>query len=327
MASSKHIVVLDAFTTNPGDTSWEPIASLGELVTYDRTPPELVVDRCRNADVVITNKTRIGAAELASLPGLRGICVLATGYDVVDVAAARARGIPVCNVPEYSTPSVVEHTFALLFELYRQVGMHAALVREGEWARSADFSFWRTPQLELSGRTLGIVGYGSIGRAVARVALAFGMRVIATRSRRNPPDPGVTAVDVNRVFAEADVVSLHCPLTEATKGLVRWERLVTMKRRAVLLNTARGGLVNEADLARALREGVIAGAAVDVLSSEPPSLDNPLLSAPRIVITPHLAWATPEARGRLIAVTAENVRGILTGSPVHVVNPGATAEG
>ncbi|HLV68095.1 MAG TPA: D-2-hydroxyacid dehydrogenase, partial [Polyangiaceae bacterium] len=284
-------------------------------------------DRCRAADVVITNKTRIGAAELSRLPALRGICVLATGYDVVDVVSARARGIPVCNVPEYSTPSVVEHTFALLLELYRQVGMHAALVRDGEWSRSTDFCFWRTPQLELSGRTLGIVGYGNIGRAVARVGLAFGMRVIATPSRRNTPEPGVTAVDLDRVFAEADVVTLHCPLTEATRELVRWERLVTMKRRAVLLNTARGGLVREADLARALHEGVIAGAAVDVLSSEPPPPDNPLLSAPRILVTPHLAWATPEARQRLIATTAENVRGILSGALVHVVNPQAATDG
>ena len=314
------ILVLDGHTVNPGDNDWQPLQELGDLVVYERTEPDLVVERARGADIVITNKTRLGRDELSHLPGLRGICVFATGFDVVNATLARELGIPVCNVPEYSTPSVVEHTFALLFALARRVELHSELVSRGEWSRSADFSFWRTPQHELSGRTLGVVGYGSIGRRVAAAALAFGLRVLATRSRRNPPDPGVEVVELDAIFERSDVVSLHCPLTPETSGLVRSERLEKMKASAFLINTSRGGLVRETDLADALARRVIAGAALDVLSTEPPPFDHPLLSAPNLIVTPHLAWSSLASRRRLLATTADNVRAILAGAPIHVVN-------
>lgn len=314
------IVVLDGHTVNPGDNPWDALSELGEFAVYERTERARVVERALGADVVLTNKTWLDADALSALPGLRGICVLATGYNVVDTRAASERSIPVCNVPSYSSESVVEHTFALLFELSRAVGLHDRAVHDGEWLKSPDFCFWRTPQLELSGRTLGIVGFGEIGRRVAQVGLAFGMRVVATRSSRSPGHDSVEFAPLEAVIASADVLSLHCPLTPETSELMRWERFSTMKSSALLLNTARGALVREADLARALREGVIAGAALDVLSSEPPGPDNPLLSAPRCVITPHLAWTSLEARRRLVRVSADNVRGILSGRPMHVVN-------
>lgn len=317
------LVVLDGHTVNPGDTSWAAFEALGELIVHPRTQPSEIVPRARGADVVITNKTPLDAETLGRLDGLRGICVLATGFNVVDGGHARSLGIPVCNVPRYGTASVVEHTFALLLELARQVGQHDAAVHAGEWVGSPDFAFWKTPQLELSGRTLGVVGYGEIGSAVARVALAFGLRVLATPSRSRPAESGVGSAELAAVFRQADVLSLHCPLTADTRELVRWERLVSMKPSALLVNTARGGLVCEPDLARALREGVIAGAALDVLAEEPPRPDNPLLTAPRCLLTPHLAWTSLAARERLIAVSAGNARAILEGRPANVVNPSA----
>jgi glycerate dehydrogenase len=315
------IVVLDGHTVNPGDNPWDELAQLGELVIYERTAREHVAERARGADILLTNKTWLDAEALAGIEGLKGICVLATGYNVVDVRAARERGIPVCNVPSYSSESVVEHTFALLFELTRAVGLHDRAVHAGDWENSPDFCFWRTPQLELSAKTMGVVGYGSIGRRVAEVARAFGMRVVVTRSSRHPA--GVDALEtlpLEAIFATADVVSLHCPLTPETEELIRWDRLVTMKRTALLVNTARGALVREDDLARALHEGVIAGAALDVLCSEPPEPGNPLLRAPRCLITPHLAWTSLEARRRLVRTSVDNVRAILAGQPIHVVN-------
>lgn len=314
------IVVLDGHTVNPGDNSWEPLAALGELIVYERTSPTQVRERASGAQVLLTNKTPLGAEELVGLELLRGVCVLATGSNVVDGAAARAQGIPVCNVPSYSTESVVEHTFALLFELSRAVGLHDRAVHAGEWTNSPDFCFWKTPQLELAGRSFGVVGFGSIGGRVAEVARALGMRVLATPSRRPSAQQGVTFLPLEQLLADADVVSLHCPLTPDTEQLVRWERLLMMKRTALLLNTARGGLVCEFDLARALGEGTIAGAALDVLGSEPPGADNPLLGAPRCIITPHLAWTSLEARRRVVSTSADNVRGILDGQPINVVN-------
>jgi glycerate dehydrogenase len=315
------ILVLDGYTVNPGDNDWQPLARLGELVVHERTEPGRVVERALGADIVITNKTRLGKDELSCLPGLRGVCVFATGFDVVDAVSARALGIPVCNVPGYSTPSVVEQTFALLFALARRVELHSQLVHGGEWSRSADFSFWRTPQHELSGRTLGVIGYGSIGSRVAAAGQAFGMHVLTTRSRRSPPAPGVEVLELDEIFERSDVVTLHCPLTPETSGLVRRERLERMKSTAFLLNTARGGLVREAELAEALKQGVIAGAALDVLDSEPPPADHPLLSVPNLIITPHLAWSSLASRRRLLLATADNVRAILEGKPIHVVNP------
>jgi glycerate dehydrogenase len=315
----RRIVVLDGHTVNPGDNSWAPLEALGSLVVYERTSPENVVERAQGASVILTNKTRIDAEAIAALPGLEGILVLATGYNVVDVGAARARQIPVCNVPSYSTASVVEHTFALLFELCRHVGIHDQAVQAGSWQRSPDFCFWLTPQLELAGRTLGIVGYGEIGSRVARVALALGMRVLSTPSRR-APEAGVVAVELESMLPLVDVLSLHCPLTDETRELVRWERLARMKPSAFVINTARGGLINEADLARALRKGVIAAAALDVLGSEPPRPDNPLLEAPNCCITPHIAWTSLEARRRVIEVSADNARALFSGRPIHVVD-------
>lgn len=313
------IVVLDGFAANPGDVSWQPLEELGVLVVHDRTPPQLTLERARGADVLVTNKTRIDASVLDHAPALSGICVLATGVNVVDVAAAQARGVPVCNVPSYGAASVAEHTLALWLELARRVGLHDAAVHDGSWSASPDFSFWLSPQLELEGQRFGVVGYGAIGQRVARAALSLGARVVATPSRGNPPEPGVEVVDLDALFETSDVVSLHCPLTDATKEMVCWERLTRMKPTAFLINTARGGLISELDLARALHTGRIAGAALDVLAEEPPNPDNPLLTASRCIITPHLAWTTLASRGRLIRATADNVRALLSGSPQNLV--------
>jgi glycerate dehydrogenase len=315
------LVVLDGHTLNPGDLSWEPLARLGELVVYERSPDELVVERSRGADIVITNKTYLGAAFFEQVSGLRGVAVLATGFDTVDAAAARAHGVPVSNVPAYSTASVAQHTLALLFELASHVGLHAASVRRGDWVKSPDFSFWDEPIVELDGLTFGIVGFGAIGQRVARLAQALGMRVLATPSRRLPePPPAVEYRPLAAIFRESDVVSLHCPLTPETRGLVGAERLASMRTSAFLINTARGALIDEAALARALAQGVIAGAGLDVLTTEPPPADHPLLSAPHCVLTPHQAWTSRAARERMFAVTAANVAGLLAGRPQNVVN-------
>jgi glycerate dehydrogenase len=314
------IVVLDGHTLNPGDLSWEPLERLGELVVFDRTPDELVVERARGAEIVVTNKTPVRRAVFDALPTLRGVAVLATGYDQVEVAAARVHDVVVSNVPAYSTPSVAQHTFALLFELASHVGRHAASVRRGDWARSPDFSYWNEPIVELEGLAFGIVGFGAIGRRVAGIARALGMRVFATPSRRlNATPEGVEYRALDAVFADSDVVSLHCPLMPETRLLVNADRLATMRPHAFLLNTARGALIDEPALARALTDGVIAGAALDVLTLEPPPADHPLLAAPRCLITPHQAWTSRAARERLLAVTAANVAGILAGRPQNVV--------
>lgn len=315
------IVVLDGFTVNPGDNPWDELAELGQLTVYDRTPPELVVERARDAEIVLTNKTPITASTLAALPKLQFISVLATGYDIVDVVAARARGIPVANVPEYSTTSVAQHVFALLLELCHQVGQHDAAVRSGQWQRSPDFAFWLRPPLELWGRILGVVGFGRIGRRVAHIAHSFGMSVLATGP--HPPRDIPTYVQWTTrtdVFSQADVVSLHCPLTPETERFVNETLLRRMKPTALFLNTARGKLVDEAALARALHAGWIAGAALDVVSEEPIRPDNPLLDAPNCILTPHMAWASLAARQRLLRGTVENVRAFLRGQPLHVVN-------
>lgn len=311
------IVILDGLTTNPGDTSWAPLEALGTLVVHDRTPAADVVARAAGADVLLTNKQQVTRADIEALPTLRYIGVLATGFNIVDVAAARERGIPVCNVPEYSTPNVVQATFALLLELTNRVGHHAATVRAGRWAACPDFCYWDGQLVELAGLTLGIVGYGRIGRGVAAVGRAFGMRVLA---HRRTPGAEPECVGLERLLGESDVISLHCPLTPETKGLVDAARIALMKPTAFLVNTSRGALVNEADLAAALDAGRLAGAGLDVLSVEPPPPDNPLLTARNCIITPHVAWATRNARERLIAATADNVRAFLAGTPRHVVN-------
>jgi glycerate dehydrogenase len=314
------IVVLDGYTVNPGDTPWDSLASLGELVVHERTPPRLFLERAAGADVLITNKTPIRREALSALGQLRGISILATGYDSVDVAYAKERGVWVSNVPAYSTASVAQHTIALLLELTQHVGLHSESARSGDWSRSPDFSYWKTPLIELHGLTLGIVGLGAIGHRVALIASALGMKIMATPSRRDAARPPyVTTEPLERVLATSDVLSLHCPLTPETARLVRRENLARMKPSALLLNTARGALVDESDLAWALAEGIIAGAALDVLAVEPPPPDHPLLSAPRCIVTPHQAWTTLAARQRLLAVTVENVRGFLTGTPQNLV--------
>ena len=311
------IVILDGLTTNPGDVSWEPLERLGSLTVFDRTAPGDVAARAADADAVLTNKAIVGREQIAKLPRLKYVGVLATGFNIVDVAAARERGIPVCNVPEYSTPNVVQATWALILELANRVGHHDRTVHEGHWAACHDFCYWHGDLVELAGRTLGIVGHGRIGRGVAAVGRAFGMRVIHHR-RQGGGDPA--CVDLDTLFRESDVVSLHCPLTPETKGLVDARRLAMMKPTAFLVNTARGPLVDEAALAAALNAGQIAGAAVDVLSVEPPPASNPLLTAKNCVITPHVAWATRDARRRLIDVTAANLAAFAAGQPQNVVN-------
>jgi len=311
------IVILDGLTTNPGDVSWEPLERLGTLTVFDRTPPGEVTARAADADAVLTNKAIVGREQIAALPGLRYIGVLATGTNIVDLAAARERGIPVCNVPEYSTPNVVQATWALILELANRVGHHDRTVHEGRWAASHDFCYWDGDLVELAGRTLGIVGHGRIGRGVAAVGRAFGMRVIHHR-RQGGGDPA--CVDLDTLFRESDVVSLHCPLTPETKGLVDERRLALMKPTAFLVNTARGPLVDEGALAAALNAGRIAGAGLDVLAVEPPPASNPLLAARNCVITPHVAWATRDARRRLIDVTAANLAAFAAGQPQNVVN-------
>ncbi len=316
------IVVLDGFTMNPGDLEWRALEALGDLKVYERTPVEQVVPRAAGAAVVLTNKTPLDAEAIRALPELAFIGVLATGYNVVDLAAARARGIPVSNVPAYSTRSVQQMTFALLLELTQKCGEHDRAVKAGEWARCEDFMFQFGPLVELDGLTLGVVGFGTIGRAVAQTALSFGMRVV-TASRTRPADlpPGVEWVTVEELFRCADVVSLHCPLTPDTREIVCDRTLAWMKPSALLINTGRGGLVDEAALARALNDGRLAGAGVDVLSTEPPDPSNPLLAAKNCVITPHCAWATRAARQRLLDITVANVQAFQSGRPIHVVNP------
>ena len=311
------IVILDGLTTNPGDVSWEPLERLGLLTVFDRTTPGDVVARAADADAVLTNKAIVGREQIAALPRLKYVGVLATGFNIVDVAAARERGIPVCNVPEYSTPNVVQAVFALLLELTNHTGHHDRAVHEGRWARCEDFCFWDGELVELAGLTLGIVGYGRIGQGVAAVGRAFGMRILA---HRRTPGVDPECVDLETLLRESDVVSLHCPLTPDTKELIDAKRIGLMKPAAFLLNTSRGPLVNEADLAAALNAGRLAGAGLDVLGVEPPPASNPLLTAKNCIITPHAAWATRNARRRLIEITAGNLRAFAAGTPRNVVN-------
>ena len=316
------IVVLDGYTLNPGDLSWDGLRALGECEVYDRTPSGLVVERARGAEAVLTNKVIVGREEIAQLPDLRYIGVLATGYNIVDTAAARERGIPVTNVPEYGTRSVAQMTFALLLELALHVGHHAQTVREGRWTRSADFCYWDYPLVELAGKTMGLIGIGRIGRAAAELALAFGMTVLAHDVHTPPTLPaGIRMVDLETLLRESDVVSLHCPLTAENQGLINAARLALMQPTAFLINTSRGPLVVAQDLADALNGGRLAGAGVDVLPVEPPPADNPLLSAQNCLVTPHIAWATGAARARLMDTVVENLRAFQAGQPQNVVNP------
>ena len=315
------IVLLDAHTANPGDLSWAPLEAIAPCEIHPRTPVAETIARCADAEVIITNKAPLTREIIEALPRLRYIGVTATGFNIVDTAAARERGIVVTNVPGYSTPAVAQLVFALLLELTNNVGHHARTVRDGRWTACPDFCYWDHPLIELSGRTLGIVGYGDIGSAVARIALAFGMKVLAgKREWKNPPPDGVTPAGMDEIFSQSDAITLHCPLTDATRHLVCDRTLALMKPEAFLINTGRGPLVDEAALARALNDGRIAGAGLDVLSVEPPKDGSPLFSARNCLITPHIGWASREARVRLINLVASNLQAFLNGSPVNVVN-------
>jgi len=318
-----NIVVLDGYTLNPGDNPWDALEQLGKLTVYDRTTAAEIVERARPADVLLTNKTPLSGSVLRQLPDLRFITVLATGYNIVDIATARARNVPVANVPEYGTDSVAQHVFALLLELCHQVGRHDAAVQAGAWSKAADFCFWQTPPVELAGLKMGVVGFGRIGRRVGELAHAFGMQVIAAGgSGRFVPSyaPFAWQESVPELFAQADVVSLHCPLTAGNHEFVNAELLGRMKASSFLINTARGGLVDERALADALNAGLLAGAAVDVVSVEPMRPGNPLRGARNCIITPHMAWGSLAARRRLMATTVRNVQAFLAGHPINVVN-------
>jgi glycerate dehydrogenase len=321
------IVVLDGYALNPGDLSWQPLQALGRVTIHERTPEEQIVSRAADAEIVLTNKTPLRAETLAQLPKLRYIGVLATGYDVVDIEAASRQGIVVTNVPEYGTHSVAQMVFALLLALCNHVDLHSQAVKNGEWSRNPDWCFWKAPLTQLAGKTMGIIGFGRIGEQVARIALAMGMKVAAHRRSPDPLHPLIEAYGssfrwaaLSELLETSDVISLHCPLTPETKGLINRERLQQMKPTAFLINTARGGLVVDGDLAEALNEGVIAGAALDVLSQEPPESDHPLFTAKNCILTPHIAWATKEAREKLLEIAAGNIRAFLEGKAVNVVN-------
>ena len=315
------IVVLDGYTLNPGDLSWNELEALGACTVYERTPAEETVARASDADIILTNKTILDAESIHQLSQLKYIGVLATGYNVVDTAAAAARGIPVCNVPEYASASVAQMVFAHMLNLSNNVALHSAGARKGEWSSARDFAYWLTPQIELAGKTLGIVGLGRIGHAVAKAAQAFGMQVAAYRpSVQEGTDSGIEMASLERIFRESDFISLHCPLNADTQELVNAERLNTMKPGAFLINTGRGPLIDEQALADALNAGRIAGAGLDVLSSEPPAPDNPLLSARNCYITPHIAWATADARRRLMDIAVNNVKAFINGQSQNVVN-------
>ena len=314
------IVVLDGYAANPGDLDWSELKALGECTIYDRTAPDEVYERSREAEILLTNKTVITAKHLTALPALKYIGVLATGYNVVDIAAAKARGIVVTNIPAYSTASVAQMVFAHLLNIASQVQHHSEEVHKGRWTQSKDFCFWDAPLIELQGKKLGIVGLGHTGQATARIALGFGMEVCAYTSKpASQLPPEIRKMELDELFATCDVVSLHCPLTDSTRELVNARRLALMKPTAILINTGRGPLINERDLADALNRGQIFAAGIDVLSQEPPRADNPLLTAKNCYITPHIAWASISARQRLMHIMLDNLRAYLSGKPVNKV--------
>ena len=314
------IIVLDGYGLNPGDLNWEGFEALGELTVYDRTLPSELMERAAGAEVLITNKTLITAENMADLPELKYIGVLATGYNVVDIDAAKARGIVVTNIPAYSTASVAQMVFAHILNITQRVGYYADENKQGRWTKNADFCYWDTQLVELQGKKMGIVGFGNIGQATARIAQAFGMEVCVYSSK---PQfvllSGIKKMDLDELFAECDVISLHCPLTPDTKEMVNAERLSKMKSNAILINTGRGPLINEQDLANALNEGRIAAAGLDVLSVEPSVEGNPLLAARNCFITPHIAWATLEARTRLMEIAVQNLKSYLNGQIINNV--------
>ena len=315
------IVVLDGHTLNPGDNPWDPLTALGDVILYDQTPDEQIVDRSREADVLVVNKIPLDEARLSQLDRLRLIAVSATGYDCVDTVAARARDIAVVNVPEYGSASVAQHTFALLLQLCNRTAEHDAAIRAGQWQQCGHFSFWNYSLIELAGKRMGLVGYGQIGRRVGRIAQALGMEVwVATRTPVAASEVPIRETGLDELFSQADVISLHCPATPATIGLVDRGRLARVRSEAILINTARGQLVVERDLADALNEGRLAAAGLDVMAEEPLPEESPLRTAKNCLLTPHLAWASLAARRRLMAITAENIKACFSNRPIHVVN-------
>ncbi len=313
------IVVTDGYALNPGDLSWDPIQQYGELIVYERTPHDLIGERCKDADIVLSNKTPLNREIIKRLSQLKLISVLATGYNVIDIEAARSRGVIVCNVPAYGTASVAQHAFALILLLTNHAALHVDSVKNGEWQRSPDWGYAKRPLTELAGKTLGIVGMGNIGQQTARIAIAFGMKVIYY-SRHDKQTSLGEYTDIQTVFSNSDFISLHCPLTPDNKEFVNKKMIQRMKPTAYLINTARGQLINENDLTEALNSNIIAGAALDVLSQEPPEDENPLLKAKNCVITPHNAWMTKEARQRIIDVTSYNIKSFLMEKPDNVVS-------
>ncbi len=309
------IVVLDGYAANPGDLSWEPLKALGEVAIYDRTAPADVEARIEGAEIVLTNKVPFDRARMERAKSLKYLGVLATGYNIIDTAAAKELGIVVTNIPAYSTDSVVQMVFALLLEICVNVGHHNALVHEGRWSSNPDFCFWDGKLIELAGKTMGIIGYGAIGHRVAQTARTLGMNVIAWT--RTPRDPECVSLD--ELLAKSDVISIHCPLNEGTKNLINRETIAKMKDGAILINTARGPVINDADVAEALKAGKLYAAAADVATVEPLPADNPLLSAPNMILTPHIAWATFEARKRLMDIAVSNVQAFQSGAPINTV--------
>ena len=316
-----NITVLDGYTLNPGDLSWEGLELLGNLKVYDRTPTGKTIERALDSDAVFTNKVVLNRETIKSLPKLRFIGVLATGYNVVDIEAAREAGIVVCNIPAYSTHSVAQMVFAHILNFTQRVALHAELVWAGNWSNHHDFCFWNSPQTELAGKTLGIIGFGRIGQQVAKIGDAFGMKIIFhNRSKKHGLPAQFTQVTLEEVFTESDFLSINCPLTSENSGFINASTLGLMKPSAFLVNTGRGPLVNEHDLADALNNGIIAGAGLDVLSIEPPAPDNPLFTTKNCFITPHIAWATFEARKRLMQIAADNLKSFIEDKPINVVS-------
>ena len=312
------IVITDGFAVNPGDLSWDIFKQFGQVEIYKDTPNTLAAQRIGDADIAIINKTVIDEQLLQQCPNLKLICVAATGYNVVDCAATKKRGIPVCNVPGYGTAAVAQFTFSLLLELCNRVGHHDLLVHEGEWGQRGGFCFWDTPQTELAGKTMGIIGYGTIGQAVGKIAEAFGMHVLAFN--RSHTVKGADYVSLEELLQKSDIISLHCPYTPETHQIINSRTIAQMKDGAILLNTARGGVINEADVAKALLSGKLRGAAVDVVSTEPILEDNPLYTAPNCIITPHMAWAPKESRQRIIDSMVQSICSWQAGKPTNVVN-------
>lgn len=321
MNKKLNAVILDGYTENPGDLSWKCIEELTNLTVYDRTPPNSVVERAKNAEILIVNKVALTEDIISQLPKLKYVSTLATGYNQIDAQALKKRNIPLSNIPAYSTNAVAQTVFAFILESVNRVSEYTASVKNGDWCKCDDFCYWNKPVFELDGKTLGIIGFGKIGRRVAQIALAFGMKVLTfTPSGKKSDADSVVFTDINTVLENSDFITVHCPLTPQTEGMINTEFISHLKSNACIINTARGAVANETDIALALKSGKLACYCADVLSSEPPSKDNPLLTAPNCFITPHIAWAAYETRLRLLGILEENIKSFINGTPVNVVN-------